>query len=172
LDWHGCLDAPPDENQPIHPSNVQAVRRLYEAGYSPWICSYIGVGGPFSASRRAAVLGARRFLAGALGLGPNIPPGPSRAGIFLVITTAPTGPGGKVEALQRYSCELLVDDRQTVARSCEDAGIEVFRVKTPRCWREAQNEWYPSDFSEAETFVDAVDALIAENQFRRHRLSH
>jgi len=172
LDWHGCLDEPSSDNQPIHPDNVQAVRRLYGAGYSPWICSYVGVGGPHSAARRAAVLGARRFLAGALGLGTGIPPGPSRNGIFLVITTAPTGPGGKLEALQRYSCELLVDDRQVVARSCEDAGIEVFRVKAAWNWREAQDERCPSDVSEAETFVDAVDALIAENPFRRHRLSH
>jgi len=132
IDWHGVLDTPagPFATAPVCQRNVAAVQALWNAGYTPWILSYIGTGGPHSHERTLALRAARAYLAGQLGLSTEWPDGPSRHAVFCLIVRSTVGEQGKVAALERYNCGIVLDDRQLICRACEDADISVFRCRT------------------------------------------
>jgi len=171
IDWHGVLDTPagPSATLPVCQRNVAAVRALRNAGYAPWILSYIGTGGPLSHERTLALRSARAYLAGQLGLSTEWPDGPSRHAVFCLIVRATVGEQGKVSALERYNCGILIDDRQLICRACEDADVSVLRVRAggrPHPRDEPENPRYYSDSSIYRDLPSAVAQLL-QTQLRR-----
>ena len=165
MDFHGVLDwdrtaGPGTTNDRV----VAAWKRLLDQGYAPWVCSYIGRGGEKSAQRRAECADTCKYLARSLGLSTELPPGPSREGVFYVVVDSRTGQAGKAEALREHCAVVLIDDRQEVCHDCEVKGIECYRVKPDiqRCRKERQYEDHPSDLSHDRDFPEAVETLIAE----------
>ena len=149
IDWHGTLDKPrSSEGLPVAASNVAALQKLRDAGYTIWLCSYIGSGGPDSESRKEDFWAARRYVAQCLGVG--VPPsggfnrnpiGPTRDQIFGVVVSARLGRNGKVNCLKWHDTGVLIDDHQDISREAEDAGVYVYRIK-PKDWKEPWSDQY------------------------------
>jgi len=165
IDWHGVLDTPAglSSTLPVCARNVAAVRDLRNAGYVPWILSFIGTGGPLSHQRTLALRSARAYLAGRLGLSAEWPEGPSRHAIYCLIVSARVGEQGKVSALERFNCGILIDDRQVICRACEDADVSVLRVRAggrPHPCDEPVNPRYYSDTNIHRDLPSAVAQLL------------
>jgi len=179
IDWHGTLDKPRStEGLPVAAPNVAALQKLRDAGYTIWLCSYIGSSGPDSESRKEDFWAGRRYVAHCLGLG--VPPsggfnrnpaGPSRDGIFGAVVSARLGRNGKVTCLQRYDTGVLIDDRQDIARDAEDAGVSVYRIKA-KDWRDPWSDQYYSDNSCLRNLTQAVEELVLQSPIRGFSLSH
>jgi len=164
VDFHGVLDWNRDGPGTVSDRTLSAWRRLLDEGYVPWCCSYIGSGGPKSAERRQDLADTCAYLAAGLGLSGLRPGGPSREGIYYEVVDARTGPNGKAACLKHHVTALCIDDLQVVCHSCEDEGIECYRVKPniARNRKERQDPNYPSDYATSDDFADAVADLLSE----------
>jgi len=154
LDLHGVLDVGATENctKPA-PIVVRSVKRLIDAGFAVWICSYIGQYGPRSEERRAAARTFRFNLAQACGLDPieGISIDEAHAlgyrssrhhrvtskGIHLEIVGSKFWDpakrcGGKAEVVRQHYTTLHVDDQAKVCRELEEAGVLCYQVLDQR----------------------------------------
>ncbi len=137
VDLHNCLDNGQDF---VPDSCTHAYKRLQEEGFIPFICSYIGLGGPDSQHRNNQAEDSRLRLASALGLPLTDPGYPSRQGVHLALArkkvfNQKTRTGGKAQLLRHFGAWVHIDDSYEVLDECESAGILCYQVTNPRSRR-------------------------------------
>ena len=139
VDFHGVLDVDLQPSGRVPLSTVQAFRQLIAQGFCPWICSYIGQGGPKSEERRGECKRIVGDLAGQLGLAFPVDR-ISHQGLYLLIVPqklwCSKHRGGKAVALRHLQTGILVDDRREVCNEAEDYGILPYQVLTGKRPRE------------------------------------
>jgi len=134
-DFHGVLDVGLLSGGKVPESTVDAFQKLISQGFCPWVCSYIGQGGPRSAERRDECRRIVADLASQLGLAFPVDH-ISHKGLFLLIVPQklwdPVNKSGKAVALRAHQTGILVDDRREVCNEAEDYGILPYQVLTQR----------------------------------------
>ena len=133
LDLHGCLDDG-FQDKHIPEVNKQAVRKLIDRGFRPWILSYIGTHGKHSQSRRDLAEQHRLEIAEYCGLDPVAPAEPCNWALYLEICDSRTSTKsnwyqGKWYSCREWNTNLLVDDNQAIADECHEAGISCYVVR-------------------------------------------
>jgi hypothetical protein len=124
----GCQD------KHIPEVNKQAVRKLIDRDFWPWILSYIGTHGKHSQSRRDLAEQQRLEIAEYCGLDLVAPAGPRSCALYLGICDSRTSTKnnwyqGKWYSCREWNTNILVDDNQAISDECREAGIGCYVVR-------------------------------------------
>ena len=177
IDYHGVLDSNLyDEELPANtPSTsvIEACQKLRDRSFTLWVCSYIGEFGPESDERRENCRTFVRNLAEALHLRADVDRVQPQ-GLFLEIVTSRVsvprlGKAGKAECLRRHSTNVLIDDRASICREAESAGILSYHVAVPGTRPRDQYEVVAPGFYDSlehpnpHSFEEVVEQIIFDD---------
>ena len=171
LDFHGVLDLKAKGGQPCQ-ATVEAVYKLLAAGFTVWVLSYIGLGGPDSDSRRAACETLCKGLAQRCGLKyPASCIGPKNLYVHISdvrLYDRRSGREGKAGILREKGTRIIIDDRAEVAVECEAYGILTYQV-LPTNRRNHHRVYCPRcpelrDHLPADDLDGAVENLLSDDR--------
>ena len=188
LDLHNTLDDGSHSGR-IPPENAKAVRLLFQEGFLPWVCSYIGLHGKHSAERREQAVKTLASLATQAGFCPAPAEEPTDGYLCVKIVNGKLWSrhhpndwkNGKGKCLRALNTRILVDDNCEVCTEVESHyRVLAHQVREPR-QEHKKRRHTPGVFRSelcapcrvrlgsfdhpiSETFVEAVNRIVAEKR--------
>ena len=193
LDLHNTLDDGSRKGR-IPLENALAVKLLFQEGFLPWVCSYIGLHGKHSAERRELAVTTLASCATQAGLCPAPVEEPTDGYLCVKIVDRKfwskhhpnDWENGKGSCLRELDTRILIDDNCEVRTDVEskyrilayqvrEPTVNIYKSYTPSVFRSqlcepGRNLLFPTaradsfDHPISETFVEAVNRIFAEKR--------